>query len=108
MPDERDSKGVEWKKLIVTSILSSVVSGLIFVWFLGGMSKQVEINTNRLDTHLGIYTPKAYDSDAAVKERVAVLETNAINTAALLVDLKKDNELQHQAILVQLNKLNNH
>ena len=108
MPDERDSKGVEWKKLIVTSILSSVVSGLIFVWFLGGMSKQVEINTNRLDAHLGIYTPKAYDSDAAVKERVAVLEANAINTAALLVDLKKDNELQHQAILVQLNKLNNH
>jgi hypothetical protein len=106
MTTEAKETGKEWAKVVLTVVVSSLVSAAMFTFFLGGVVKQVEINTGRIDQHLGTYTPRAYESDAQTKERVIALEVNTANIDKILTELKRENETQHQAILLELNKLN--
>jgi len=85
-----------WGKVIIGSLITAVVTSSIWAagFFLtfGGVSKQVEVNTKVLNTHIENDSPISAKEHYDLKDRVGVCETKVDNQQKDIDEIKKHSD----------------
>lgn len=94
-PEERQhapaSEMNSWTKIILTSILAALIPVAGFFIAYGGVIRQVELDSKRIDYHLDFYTPSMLARISALENRVAVTETQNTAVQQVLQEIKGQN-----------------
>jgi hypothetical protein len=80
-----------WTKLILTSILASLIPVAGFFIAYGGSIRQIEIDSKRIDQHIEVFTPAAMSRITTLEARVAVVESQATAVQQALGEIKAQN-----------------